>query len=210
MNKFKSICCPAAMLILSAVAAQSQEASGDKWVAYSARYTETMSSHDSSGNKKHTQSMLEVTRSDDGSELSQQEVDGQVTTGKLWQACGQVITINYMTKRAIITGQAPRKHLQLPSAPPTGSTTIAGASCLIYPLHISNGEGTLCVDAQDDVLVREEFHTDMNGLHQDYLKQLTSIDFASPVDPSKMVIPKAFTILAPSTGSPKACTEKNQ
>jgi hypothetical protein len=209
MKKLQVVSSITATLMFSMTAAVAQNAS-DKWVSYSARYSETMSSHDTSGNKKHTQSVFQVTRANDGSELSVHEVNGQLTKGKLWQACGQIISLDYIAKRAAVTGQAPRKHLQLPSAPPTGSTIIAGVSCLIYPLHVSNGQGTLCVDAQDDILVREDFHTDLNGLHQDYIKELTSIDFEAPVDSSKMAIPNGFTTLAPSTGSPKSCGVQKQ
>jgi hypothetical protein len=92
----------------------------------------------------------------------------------------------------------------MPSVPPTGTQTVAGFSCLVYPIRGSVA-GTICADAVDDVPLRVETHVSSGGVQQDYLKELTSIDFATPVDASNVSIPAGFTKLVPENGSPQGC-----
>jgi hypothetical protein len=61
---------------------------------------------------------------------------------------------------------------------------------------MTNGAGELCVDVADDIMLKEELHFDDNGLHQDYLKQASSIDLATPVDSSAMKVPDGFKTLS--------------
>jgi hypothetical protein len=46
------------------------------------------------------------------------------------------------------------------------------------------------------------------GVQQDYLKELTSIDLATPVEASQVSVPAGFTKLAPEGGGPLGCTAK--
>lgn len=180
------------------LAAQAQETIGTKWAQYSAHYTETVSTPSSSGNPTHKQTLTDEIRSQDGAVLTVVKIDGKATSGKLWLASGQMFSLDYLTKRAVSQGQSPRQHPSVPPDAPLGTQTIAGIQCVVYPLHMNNGNGTVCVDQQDDILGRIEVHTDSGGVRQDYVKELTWIDLNSPVDSSKLRVPDGFTQLTPS------------
>jgi len=207
------------MLMLSAITtgcllsaqgvAQAQSAAGSAWVPYSAQFTETITTwSQSSPNRTTKQSLIEEKRSKDGSLLSVRSENGHVTSGTLWKSCGQILSLDYIGKRAIPSRQAPRVHTKLPSTTPTGSRIIAGVQCVTYPiLHLQGGSGTICHDMADDLPVLFEMHTVFNGTHQDYVKQLVLIDLGS--DPGSVVgVPEGFTELAAPSGSPLSCGAK--
>lgn len=62
----------------------------------------------------------------------------------------------------------------------------------MYPNHPGSsndqGSGTICVDEQDDIVMKVEIHSRLKGENIDYTRALTKIDFAEP-DPSIMQIP---------------------
>jgi hypothetical protein len=185
--------------------AQAQPAPHGTWVPFTARYAETSTSRDGAGHQTSQQvATIVETRSKDGSLLSVKSEGGQVTSGQLWDSCGQVFSLDYRQKRAVLSRNLPREHTKLPSVPPTGTQTVAGVSCLVYPIRGSVA-GTICADAVDDVPLRVETHVTAGGVRQDYLKELTSIDFATPVDASKVSIPAGFMKLVPENGSPQSC-----
>ena len=95
----------------------------------------------------------------------------------------------------------------MPSVPPTGTQTVAGVSCLVYPIRGAVA-GTICVNQVDDLPLRTEWHMNSGGVQQDYLKELTSIDLATPVEASQVSVPAGFTKLAPEGGGPLGCTAK--
>jgi hypothetical protein len=70
--------------------AQVQPAPDGTWVPFTARYTETLTSRDSAGHQTNRQvATIVETRSKDGSLLSVKSENGQVTSGNLWDSCGQ-------------------------------------------------------------------------------------------------------------------------
>jgi hypothetical protein len=49
------------------------------------------------------------------------------------------------------------------------------------------------VDVGDDILLKEEIHMDTGqGMHTDYVKQMSSIDVGVPVNNPAMKIPDGF------------------
>ena len=172
------------------------QATGGKWVAYTAHYKETLSTRGPGADQTNKTSEVDESRAEDGSLSSVQKIDGKPTKGKLWLANGEVTELNYALRQAVVTKHAARTHLRLPDAPPSGSTVIAGLSCSVYPIKISGGTGQLCVDATDDILLREEFHLTSGDRHTDYVKQVSSIDLNAPVDSSQMKVPSDFKKLA--------------
>lgn len=187
--------------------AQAQPAPNGTWVPFTARYTETSTSRDSAGHQTNQQVAIVETRSKDGSLLSVRSENGQVTSGSLWDSCGQMFSLDYLQKRAVLSRQAPREHTKMPSAPPTGTQTVAGVSCLIYPIRGAVA-GTTCHDVVNDIPLRIEWHMNSGRVQQNYQKELTSIDFATPVDASMVSIPAGFTKLVPDSGSPLGCAAK--
>ena len=95
-----------------------QQVSNARWVPYSANYTETVSIRGSSGSPTQNQTLSEEIRSDDGTLLTVVTVGGKKMSGKLWQASGQMFSIDYLSKRAVLTGKLPRRH---PFTPPDAS-----------------------------------------------------------------------------------------
>jgi hypothetical protein len=76
-----------------------------RWVPYSAHYTEAVSSSGPSGNtSKH--SVLDESRSEDGSMLSVSKVEGREVKGKLWLANGEVDDLDYTRQQAIVSAHA--------------------------------------------------------------------------------------------------------
>jgi hypothetical protein len=167
-----------------------------RWVQYTAHYIQTRSSSGSAGNHTQENSVVDESRSRDGSLSFVKKVNGKAVLGKLWLTNGEMTELDYTRQNAIIGGKAPRMHLQMPKGAPTGNEVIAGLPCSVYPIHMKNGSGELCVDVADDILLKEELHFDGNGLHQDYVKQAASIDLATPVDSSTMKIPDGFKTLS--------------
>ena len=186
------------LLLWSGSAIAQQQVSNARWVPYSANYTETVSIRGSSGSPTQNQTLSEEIRSDDGTLLTVVTVGGKKMSGKLWQASGQMFSIDYLSKRAVLTGKLPRRHPFTPPDASLGTKTIAGIQCTVYPLHTKNGNGTICVDMDNDLIASAETHTDSAGVHQDYVKQLTSINLTSPINNSTLQIPTGFTQLVPS------------
>ena len=92
----------------------------------------------------------------------------------------------------------------MPKVPPTGSEVIAGLPCSVYPIQMTSGSGQLCVDVDDDILLKEEIHMDNGeGMHTDYVKQVPSIEIAAPVNNSAMKIRTVFKKLTGSSTSTK-------
>lgn len=179
------------------------QATGGKWVAYTAHYTETLSSQGPGANQSNKVPEVDESRAEDGSLSSIQKVDGKPTKGKLWLADGEIIELNYSEQQAVTTNHAPRRHLQLPKTPPSGSAVIAGLPCSVYPVKMSSGTGRLCVDVNDDILLKEEFHITGGGRRTDYVKQVSSIDLNTPVDSSQMRVPDNFRKLVTAPASTK-------
>lgn len=171
-----------------------------KWVPFSAHYNETVSSKDSSGNVMHKQLVSDEKRSEDGAMMMIESQGGQAVSGKIWQADGKMIDIDYGRQQAFTAGQSARRHLGIPAGSPTGSATVAGLPCSVYPVHMAKGGGSICVDVADDIVAKEELHFEAGDMHQDYVKQLTSIDLSTPVDSSGFKIPEGFkqVVAAPS------------
>lgn len=187
----------------SFLAAQQATTDSTRWVRYSARYTETVHTRDSSGAVTQKQTLSEEVRSDDGAVLTVVKVGGKNMSGKLRESNGQMFSLDYLAKKAVLTGQSPLRHPYVPPDEPLGTRTIANVSCTLYPLHMTgmSGNGTICVNMDDDILARVEVHSDSgSGTQQDYVKELTWIDMTSPVDPSGLKVPDGFTKLVPETG----------
>jgi hypothetical protein len=68
---------------------------------------------------------------------------------------------------------------------------------------MSSGTGRLCVDVNDDILLKEEFHITGGGRRTDYVKQVSSIDLNTPVDSSQMTVPDNFRKLVTAPASTK-------
>jgi hypothetical protein len=114
----------------------STAALAQQWVAYSAGYTETVKNTDSSGHITLNQTKAgEEIRSSDGSLLTTVIVNGKRMTARLWQACGQMIDINYAQKRATLLASAARRHPNQPPDSPQGTITIGGMEFVAYPVH---------------------------------------------------------------------------
>jgi hypothetical protein len=196
MKKF--LMCSALVLLAFTGALKAQQNPSTRWVPYSAHYTETVSIQKSASTPSTTETLTEEWRSDTGSMLTVVKVGGTRTSGKLWQASGQRFALDYLSKKAISTGNSPRRHPFVPPDAPLGTRTMAGIQCTLYPLHVSQGSGTICVDMDNDILANTEMHTDIAGVRQDYVKQLTWIDLTTPVDETSLQIPPGFTKLLPS------------
>lgn len=172
-----------------------------QWVPYQARYVETSSTTDSTGHVTTRRAVVDETRARDGSLLTAQTEGGQLKSGKLWLADGQTYSLDYLQKRAIPGKQMVRHHSYVPPAPPTGTSTVAGVPCAVYPiLHLRDGHGTICVDQSDDIPMRVEVHMDAGGIRTEYVKEVTSIDFS--VD-AKVGMPEGFVPLVPATPGAK-------
>jgi len=198
----------AAGLLLNGLGvAQAPQAPSGTWVPFTARYIETSTSPYGAGHQTTRRVAIVETRSRDGSLLSVRSENGQVTSGSPWDFCGQIFSLDYLQKRAVLSRQVPRVHAKPPSVPPTGTQTVAGVSCLVYPIR-GDVAGTVCVDQVDDVILRQQWHLTSGGTQQEYLKDLTSIDFATPAEASKVSIPAGFTKLVPENGSPAGCAAK--
>ncbi len=172
---------------------------GQTWVKYSAHYTEKVSTRDARGTQTNKTTLKEEFRAKDGTLLTVVKENGQAVSGKLWLADGHRFSLDYLKNIATEEGEWPRKHPFVPPDAILGTKTIAGVNCVIYPLHMHDGNGTICADMDDDILGEVEIHSDVGGIHQDYVNELTWIDLNSPVDPSLFRIPDGFTTLAPST-----------
>jgi hypothetical protein len=188
----------ALLLSWSAVLTAQQPASRSRWVPYIAQYTESVSVRSSSGNTTQNQTFSEETRSSDGAVLTVVKVGGQPSSGKLWEASGQRFSLDYLSRTVVSTGNSPRQHPFIPPDAPLGSKTIAGIQCTLYPIYTKAGTGTICVDINNDIMVSAETHTDIAGMHQDYVKQLTTIDLTTPIDNSRLQVPAGFTKVVPS------------
>ncbi len=172
----------------------------ENWVKYSAHYTEKVSTTDTSGNQTEKLTLTEEFRSENGDLLTVVKDHGQQIRGTLWLADGHRFSLNYINKTAMEMEPSPRKHPYVPPDPILGTKTISGVNCAIYPLHgqLENGDGTICVDMQDDILAELEVHSDAEGLHQDLVTTLSWIDLRSPVDPSLFRIPDGFETIVPA------------
>jgi hypothetical protein len=189
------------------VATGAQPAASATWVPFTAQYAETSTTVDGAGQSTGDRAVITETRSKDGSQLSIKSEGGQAVSGELWDSCGQMFSLDYRQKRAVLSRTMPRVHAKMPSVPPTGTQTIAGISCLVYPIR-GSVSGTICVDTTDDIALRTEWDMKSGGNQQHYLKELTSIDFATPVDASRVSIPAGFAKLVPENGSPLGCAGK--
>jgi hypothetical protein len=190
---------------LLAVAAFAQQPGGE-WVKYSATYTETSVVTHPSGQKETTQTTGEEIRSSDGSVLTTVTVNGERVSAKLWQACGQIIHLDYVKKNAAFGAQAPRRHPYQPPDAPLGIITIAGVSFTGYPIHMSRGSGTLWIDMNDDIMGKLEHHAPTgDGGRHDVVRQLTSIDLNATIDSSIMNVPSGFIKTMPQNGVPVGC-----
>jgi hypothetical protein len=186
----------------SFLVAQQLTAGTTRWVPYSAHYTETVHTRDSSGAETQKLTLSDEIRSDDGAKLTIFKVDGKNMSGRLHESNGQMFSLDYLNKRAVLTGQSPLRHPYTPPDKPLGTRTIAGVTCTLYPVHMrTKGSGTVCVDMEDDIMGKLEIHSDSAaGVHEDYVMELTSIDLTSPVDSSTMKVPNGFTKLVPEKG----------
>jgi hypothetical protein len=200
------------MMLRASSPTQAQPQAGGSWVPYRAQYREVTAATDKSGHQTQTVVLTEETRALDGSLLTVKKENGRSVSGTLWQACGRILSLDYQQRRAIFSRNAPREHGRVPSASPTGLKTIGGVPCDVYPLLSvpsgMTGSGSICVDQVRDIMVQVEMHLDSVGLHQDYVRQLESIDFNSPVDPALMAVPQGFTLLLPDSGTSGVCTAK--
>lgn len=201
-----AVCSVFCVLTVSTSGAPPQASSSNQWIPYSAQYVESSSWRNSSGSET-TQNVGEEIRSSAGSLLTIETVDGNKVSGKLWDSCGRVILLNYQRKEATVRPTVTlRRHLHVPPTAPIGSKMIAGVECAEYPAHIDNGTSTVWIDLNDDILVRSEFHVDTNGTHHDYIRELKSIDFSTPVNLSAMQIPTGFTTLSSPATPLTGCT----
>ncbi len=170
-----------------------------KWVQYSAHYKTTYSSRDSSGNQTRQELQEEESRSADGALLTVGTNGGERTSAKLWQADGQVFSLDYQRRQAVPIAHSPRTHLPTPPQAPLGTKSISGLECTVYPVHVHDGSGNICIDFADDIILRQETHMNAGGLQQDIVREITSVDLNTPVNASGMSIPDGFTTLAPKT-----------
>ena len=166
------------------------------WVAYSAEYSDTTKDTDSSGRTVLNEEKVgEEIRSGDGSQLTTVTVNGERTTGRLWQGCGQIIRLDYAQKKATVVATSPRRHPYLPPDAPQGTMTIDGLVFTAYPVHSDVGTGTIWINMEEDITAKFEMHLNLpNGEHRDTVHELTSLDLSSPVDSLQMQIPSQFAV----------------
>jgi hypothetical protein len=183
--------------LVLALAAQQTGGTNDKWVPYSADYRESVVAKDAAGKvveQKETTTFEK--RAGDGAVMTTSKKNGQDVSARIWQADGKSIEISYAREQASVAGQFPRRHLGIPPGTPIGADTIAGLRCTVYPVHMSNGGGTVCVDVTDDIMVKEELNFESGGLNQKYLKEITAIDLTTPVNSSEFKVPAGFKVMA--------------
>ena len=182
------------LLLIFGAAAIANSQSG--WTSYLAQYKETVTETDKGGHVTiHNENTGEESRTVDGSLLTTTTINGVRVSGKLWQACGQVVNLNYSSKRAVFTSVHPRKHPFAPPDAPLGTVTIGDLQFTGYPVHMEpgTGSGTIWVNQNDDIQGKLEMHLNTsNGGHRDIVRQLTALDLTSPIDDSVMTVPNGF------------------
>ena len=171
------------------------------WVAYSAKYSDTTKDTDRSGHTAVQQVVGEEIRSSDGSLLITITENGERTKGRLWPACGHMITLDYAQHKAVFGESAPRKHPYQPPDVPQGTMTVDGVEFVAFPIHSNVGTGTIWIDMNDDIMGKMEMHLNLpDGVHRETVHQVASLDLNSPVDDSATKIPPQFTIEGKSSG----------
>ena len=196
-----------AFLVMAGLA----QPSSTEWTAYSATYTETSTLTDASGHKQTNQTTGEEIRSSDGSLLTTKTAGGERISAKLWQACGQMIDLDYKNGQAIYGATASRKHPDQPPDAPVGTISISGLQFVGYPVHMppGHGTGTVWIDMNDDIMGKLEYHVpSADGGVRDVARQLTAIDFNTSVDPAALNVPSGFTKAFPRSGIPAGCVGK--
>lgn len=184
---------------------------GTEWTPYSATYRETSTLTDISGHQQKSQTTGEEIRSSDGSLLTTKIAGGERVSAKLWQACGQMIELDYSKKHAVYGTTAPRKHPYEPPDAVVGKMMIDGLPFTGYPIHMSpgSGTGTVWVDMADDIIGKLEYHLPAaNGGLRDVVREFTSIDINTPVDASSLRVPAGFAKTLPPAGIPPSCVSE--
>jgi len=175
------------------------------WKPYTAVYTETVTTDRGAGQHTVKQTVLHEKRSASGALLTEREVDGKLTSGRLWTAAGQVYELNYDSKRASLVRQGVKKHFHKPATPATGERVIAGVRCESYPIRAAPGDapesgGEYCVDISRDIVALQELRIIRKAGGgkifdgQQSIKQLVSIDTTTPVEESQLVMPEGFAV----------------
>jgi hypothetical protein len=138
----------------------------------------------------------EIIRAADGSKLSlKRDSSGQPIAGILWKG-GNEYNLDYIHRRAMAFKGANLPHWELPQGAPIGTAKVAGLDCVIYPLHVTDGQGTMCVDIVHKVTARTEVHVHNGNGTQLYIEELTSIKFEIPPLPT-IEIPRDFRVIHP-------------
>jgi hypothetical protein len=77
--------------------------------------------------------------------------------------------------------------------------TLDGMQFTAYPVHSNVGSGTIWINLDEDITAKLEMHLQLpGGARRDTVRQLTSLDFNSPVDSSELTIPSGFSIDNPA------------
>lgn len=195
--------CAAIVAVTFAQPANCQTPDSSDWIAYTAVYKETVSNPG-----QPQRSIIEtVSRATDGSVLTLDQENGQMVGGKLWNSCGNIYGLDFNSHHAIFQRNSPRTHLQIPKAAPIGSDVIAGVPCSVYPLGVNGGgSGSLCVDTNRDIVVKEEIHLTQSNGKTDFVKEMTSFDSSKPQAGEKNRFPAGFEVLNPAGRMPNGCS----
>ncbi len=164
------------------------------WTPYTAQYTQVMTSTNNTTGKTNTQE-IQGKRSDQQMDHSSRPSSkmGAPVRGRLWDAkTGQITEINYLTNRGLIVQIVPRTHTSSHPDSAAGTQTIAGLRCVEYPNRPMNsrstGSGVVCVNEQDDIVMKTQVHDSINNSTVDYTRTITNISFVEP-DPDAMKLP---------------------
>ena len=187
------------------IAISSFGSSASQWISYSAQYTETSSINIPGGKQENSKKIGQEIRSSDGSTAKFENINGQTASAELWLSCGEAAALNYGTKQARITKRAPPQHMQIPPDAPLGVQVIAGLKATGYPIHLKDGTGSIWIAMDDEIPVKTEVHTSVNGVQYDYVKELSAINLDPSAEHPAMTVPSGFSITNPSGASSGTC-----
>jgi hypothetical protein len=203
MVKFSALFCLVAFSPIPVLAA-----GPSSWVPYSAQYKEISTNTYAGGKQQSLTKVGQEVRSVDGSIATFEQINGVIGAGEIWMACGQLAKLNYATKQATLMTRPMRGHMIVPPDPPLGTATIAGLRATGYPIHFPNGQtGSIWIAMDSEIMVKTEYHVQMNGTRFDYFKQLDSVDMNVSDVNNSMKLPAGFSISVASTVSPTCASQ---
>lgn len=163
------------------------------WTPYTAKYTERTALIDSNGRQRVTVKNLLAYRAADGSTANFDLLNGTPVGGELWLSCGSFVKLKYGLQTASVSKRPARHRIQIPAKDqPIGTLDVAGVVATGWPVHVANGNGSIWIDVPDDIVVKLEIHLNQNGVRQDYVKLIQTLELNTTVPPDKFNIPAGF------------------